>query len=185
MSLVEGVSFVQATVVSARARVFAPECINGYALVNGQCQTDCGTGAAVVSHVRRSSSVSAEAFALDQKVSVAAGTEGMSSKVLYFKHGYSAAATASVDTLFDPSMQQHELGNWTDVYMSATLSDHCGGDVWTAPSAGAYCTGDTVECDQQWSALLHKQIWEADAFEGVHEICVWIRGVCDWRVQNS
>ena len=76
--------------------------------MNGQCQTDCGTGAAVVSHVRRSSSVSAEAFALDQKVSVAAGTEGMSSKVLYFKHGYSAAATASVDTL-NPSMQQHEL----------------------------------------------------------------------------
>ena len=109
--------------------------------MNGQCQTDCGTGADVVSHVRRSSSVSAEAFALDQKVSVAAGTEGMSSKVLYFKHGYSAAATASVDTLFDPSMQQHELGNWTDVYVSATLSDHCGGDVWTAPSAGAYCTG--------------------------------------------
>ena len=44
---------------------------------------------------------------------------------------------------------------------------------------------NTVECDQQWRALLHKQIWEADAFEGVHEICVWIRGVCDWVVQNS
>ena len=54
---------------------------------NGQCQTDCGTGAAVVSHVSVTFFVGEcrSICTLDQKVlggSVAAGTEGMSSKVL-------------------------------------------------------------------------------------------------------
>ena len=109
--------------------------------MNGRCESDCGSGANVVSSVRRFVSLDAESFALDQKVSVAVGTAGMSTKVLYFKHGYSATATASVDTVFDPDMGQDELGNWSDIYVSGTLSDHCASDVWTATSSGAYCTG--------------------------------------------
>ena len=61
-------------------------------------------------------------------------------KLLYLGHGYSVKAAASLGgASFSPTFAG--VGTtWTEAYASATLSDVCSKDVWSA-NTGPYCTG--------------------------------------------
>merc|ERR1719502_2311456 len=88
----------------------------------------------------------ARSFSRKQRVYIAEGLSGMSSEILYFSHGYKSKnmALSSIDTAFGGDVSPSTFGNWSEIYVSATLSDYCSGDAWSKNPENHYCVGDDL-----------------------------------------